>query len=272
LENYNIKDAVGNKVTYIKTNFLIKDTSTKVGFPGIWWGHYKDEIPQGRCDAIAELDFNTYQKRYEVRLIAVRSCEENVDFFNHINQYQLDGILDWRDAEISSLNTNYQPLIVRECPSNWDDLQLWFRQALQSQKQLAIAYPPPKEISPSQIWEDLVGIAKYLTRTGKTATPDQLQQKLGISDTCLYLGLETLAKLGFQVTNWDGQFQITNNQKLPSSNLDSKASEAIADFLAAVQEEQFRRQYFYEVTLSTIKSVVSRTNTSATNSFTTINY
>lgn len=267
LENYNIKDAIGNKVAYIKTNFSIKDPSSKVGFPGIWWGHYRDEIPQGRCDAIAELDFNTYQKRYEVRLVAVRSCAENVDLFNHINQYQLEGILDWRDAELPPLNSNYQPLIVRDCPSNWDDLQLWFRQALQSQKQLAIAYPPPKEISPSQIWGDLVGIAKYLSRTGKTATPDQLQQKLGISDTCLYLGLETLAKLGFQVTNWDGQFQITNNQKLPSSNLDSKASEAIAQFLAAVQEEQFRRQYFYEVPLATIQSVVSRTNTSEIESF-----
>lgn len=260
LENYNIKDAIGNKVTYIKTNFLIKDTSTKVGFPGIWWGHYKDEVPQGRCDAIVELDFNTYQKRYEVRLVAVRSCAENVDLFNHLNQSELDRILDWRDWEITSLNSDKQPLIVRECPSNWDDLQLWFRQALQSNKNLAIAYPLPQQISPSQIWEELVGIAKYLSRTGKTATPDQLQKKLGISDTCLYFGLKTLAKLGFQVTNWDGQFQITNNQNLSSLNLDNKATEAIAQFLAAVQEEQFRRHYFYEVPLATIQSVVARSN------------
>ncbi|OKH39983.1 single-stranded-DNA-specific exonuclease RecJ [[Phormidium ambiguum] IAM M-71] len=260
LENYNIKDAIGNKVTYIKTNFLIKDTSTKVGFPGIWWGHYKDEVPQGRCDAIVELDFNTYQKRYEVRLIAVRSCAENFELLNHVDRYELDRILDWRNAEIYSSNSDKQPLIVRKCPSNWDDLQLWFRQALQSNRNLAIAYPSPPEISPNQIWEDLVGIAKYLSRTGKTATPDQLQQKLGISVTCLYFGLETLAKLGFQVTNWNGQFQITNNQNLPSLNLDNQASEAIAQFLAAVQEEQFRRHYFYEVPLATIQSVVARSN------------
>jgi len=260
LENYNIKDAIGNKVTYIKTNFLIKDTSTKVGFPGIWWGHYKDEVPQGRCDAIVELDFNTYQKRYEVRLIAVRSCAENVELLNHVDRHELERILDWRNAEISSSNSDKQPLIVKKCPSNWDDLQLWFRQALQSNRNLAIAYPSPQEISPNQIWEDLVGIAKYLSRTGKTATPDQLQQKLGVSVTCLYFGLETLTKLGFKVTNWDGQFQITNNQNLPILNLDNQASEAIAQFLAAVQEEQFRRHYFYEVPLATIQSVVARSN------------
>jgi single-stranded-DNA-specific exonuclease len=68
----NIEDWRGRKVRYIKTEFEIWDDSTELGFPGVWWEHYRDEIPPGRCDAIAELDFNPAKKRYEIRLIAVR--------------------------------------------------------------------------------------------------------------------------------------------------------------------------------------------------------
>ena len=52
------------KIQYIKTTFYIWDDSVEKGFPGLWWGHYKDEIPAtGRCDAIAELDFSLITKR-----------------------------------------------------------------------------------------------------------------------------------------------------------------------------------------------------------------
>ena len=71
--NNNTKDFKGKSVQYIKTKFEIWDDTSSVGFPGLWWGHYKDELPQELCDAIVELDFNTYGKgQFEVRLIAVR--------------------------------------------------------------------------------------------------------------------------------------------------------------------------------------------------------
>ena len=38
----------------------------------MWWGHYEYEIPRVNCDAIVELDFNSYEKRFEVRLVEVR--------------------------------------------------------------------------------------------------------------------------------------------------------------------------------------------------------
>ena len=76
LGNRNIKDAKNNKIQYIKTKFNIYDRSVEQGFPGIWWEHYQEELPQGQdklCDAIVELDYNTYgQGRYEVRLIELR--------------------------------------------------------------------------------------------------------------------------------------------------------------------------------------------------------
>ncbi|MCL1473636.1 single-stranded-DNA-specific exonuclease RecJ [Argonema antarcticum] len=283
--NRNIQDAGGKKVSYIKTEFQICDDSAQIGFPGIWWGHYKEEIPQGRCDAIVELDFNTYKKRYEVRVIAVRSLLSNLAPIQHWLT-QTDWILDWRNqaeeqrsggagergsggaeeqrsrgAEENHLEpmVDRQTLIIRECPTNWDDLQLWFRRALQTKQKLAIAYPPPQPVPPSQIWQQLVGIAKYLSRTGKTATQAQLQQKLGIGDACLQLGLQTLTKLGFQVKNGDGYYQITKHPELETPNLDAEISRDIEQFLAAVREELFRRQYFYEIPLSTIRSVAYQT-------------
>lgn len=60
----NTQDFRGEKIPYIKTTFKIWDDSSPNGFPGMWWGHYKDEIPlEKRCDAIVELDFNTYKKK-----------------------------------------------------------------------------------------------------------------------------------------------------------------------------------------------------------------
>ncbi len=259
--NKNIQDASGKKIQYIKTEFKICDDSDQIGFPGLWWGHYKDEIPTGRCDAIVELDFNTYQKRYEVRLAAVRSHISNVSLFSR-NLDRLDWILDWRneagEGENAEKSSIPNPLVVRECPTNWDDLQLWFRRAWQTKQKLAIAYPPPQPISPNEIWQQLVGIAKYLNRTGKTVTITQLQQKLRISDACLHMGLQTLTKLGFQVKNGDGYVQILGQPSLESPNLDAATSRSIELFLASIKEERFRRQYFYKVPIATIQTMASK--------------
>jgi len=76
----NQQDWRGNKVQYIKTDFNLRDDLTTTSFPGVWWGHYKDEIPTGRCDCIVELDYNSFKskQRYEVRLIAVRTANPSL--------------------------------------------------------------------------------------------------------------------------------------------------------------------------------------------------
>ncbi|MEL6320896.1 MAG: single-stranded-DNA-specific exonuclease RecJ, partial [Cyanobacteria bacterium J06626_14] len=75
--NQKIRDLTNRKLNYIKTTFEIWDDSVDQGFHGTWWGHYKEDIPDGRCDAVVELDYNSApygnrKPRYEVRLIAVR--------------------------------------------------------------------------------------------------------------------------------------------------------------------------------------------------------
>ncbi len=293
--NQKIKDLKGQKIEYIKTTFTIWDESSDGGFRGIWWGHYQDEVPQGRCDAVVELDFNTYEKKYEVRLIGVRS--RNTE--NLVNsRHQIDWIIDRRnrnkDEELLASDKNLasqmpaenlvnnseifdrqNSLILQECPASWDELRIWFRQARHNQQKLAIAYNLPPTIPPVQTWEQLIGIAKYLSRTSKPVTRQQLRQKLGISDTSLQLGFKTLTYLGFKVNYRDRAFHITrqsetgNAQKTGNkgdkflkplfSSSSSQLANSVAQFLAAISEEQFRRKYFCEVPLSTIQSIARET-------------
>ncbi len=261
--NRNIKDFQGKEVRYIKTNFKIRDDSSKIGFPGVWWGHYRDEIPQGRCDAIVELDYNSYENlrtgqkpQYEVRLLAVRPCDDSA---THTSQIQLDWILDWRyqDTE-QELSPTASVLLLETCPTSWDELQAWFRRSLHLNQKLAITWAEPQLAPPSLVWQQLVGIAKYLSRTDKTVTRLQFCQKLGISDQPLQLGFKALTYLGFKVSFQERFFRISAPEIVEPIS-DSKCLPAIERFMAAVQEEQFQRQYFYEVSLSTIKVIALQT-------------
>ncbi len=258
--NRNSKDLRGRKVQYIKTKFEIWDDSTSKGFPGIWWGHYQDEVPKVRCNAVVQLDYNNYDKRPEVRLIAVQPCQEN-DFFQSCLQVsnQLDWILDWRGEELQG--EGLTPLMVYECPTSWDELQVWCRRAIQAERQLAIAYPQPQQLSAQDTWKKLLGIAKFLSRTGQWATLVQLQEKLDLCDRTVELGLNALSVIGFEVSHQDCGLQISWHGREWSSDwplatlrerTNVAGNDAIAIFFAAIEEEQFRRQYFYQVPLSTI--------------------
>ncbi|WP_445636832.1 Single-stranded-DNA-specific exonuclease RecJ [Nostoc sp. DSM 114161] len=249
----NQQDWRGKKVQYIKTEFDIRDDSTRSPFPGIWWGHYKDELPIGRCDCIAELDYNTFKKRYEIRLIAVRPSENSA----FSTQYS-PLILDCRNLPTPHSQLPTPSLVLEHCPTNWDDLRAWLRRCLNSsvdnQKQLAIAWSKPNHQSPKQIWQTLVGVAKYLSRTNQLVTRVKLLDKLGISDRTLFLGIKALKYYGFTVTRENRDLQITWN---PSNVFETKGDAAVREFVAAVSEEQFQQNYFAEVPLSTIVAMIN---------------
>ncbi|MBD2250013.1 single-stranded-DNA-specific exonuclease RecJ [Nostoc parmelioides] len=247
----NQQDSQGKKVQYIKAEFDIRDDSSKNPFPGIWWGHYKDELPIGRCDCIAELDYNTFKKRYEIRLIAVRPNPNSELKTQHSTQ-----ILDWRNLPSpQSPVPSPQSLILEECPMNWDDLRAWWRRSLYNNQQLVLAWSKPNLQPPQEIWLTLVGIAKYLSRTNQLATRTQILEKLKISDRSLLLGIKALKYWGFTVTRQDRSLQF-----IWSSNtvVESNADVAIAEFLATISEEQFQQKYFAEVPLSTVVAMVNR--------------
>ncbi|MCC5623045.1 DHH family phosphoesterase [Nostoc sp. CHAB 5715] len=279
----NQQDWQGKKVQYIKTEFDIRDDSSTSAFPGIWWGHYKDELPIGKCDCIAELDYNTFKKRYEIRLIAVRpSVNSALNTRNGLNAplSLTPLILDWRNFPTSdsqaqtrltaslpstdAINRVSPPLLLEDCPTNWDDLRAWLRRCLtiSSSQQLAIAWSKPNLQPPNQIWLTLVGIAKYLSRTNQLVTRVQLLEKIGITDQTLLVGIKALKYLGFTVKRQDRYLQITWH---PSDSAENLAEAAVERFLAAVREEQFQREYFAEVPLSTIVAIASSDNYMGTN-------
>ncbi|MGI0487797.1 hypothetical protein ACN4EK_20340 [Pantanalinema rosaneae CENA516] len=111
------------------------------------------------------------------------------------------------------------------------------------------------------VWQQLVGIAKYLSRTGKSATRLQLVDKLEIGDRTLQLGFRTLKYLGFQIAAVNNSFKITW-QTTDTSPTDARFIAAIEQFFSAIQEEQFRRQYFAQIPLSTLQAVAAQTSLS----------
>ncbi|MGF1542222.1 MAG: single-stranded-DNA-specific exonuclease RecJ [Pleurocapsa sp.] len=246
----NIQDASGRKIQYIKTTFKIWDDSSNSGFPGLWWGHYKDEIPQTICEAIAELDYNTYQKRYELRLIDLRKATENLSLTTAIPQDNL--IIDRRhrpeildDLEIPLAGLK----IMGQCPLTWTEIQQQYRVAIAHSQKLVLAYPAPPALDPQTIWQQLIGLAKYLSRTQKPVTPSQLQSKLNLSERTLSSGLEALAKIGFVHQHYgDRQYLFTWEE----SKLLSNINKSIQQFIDTLEEEQFQKQYFYRVPLETI--------------------
>ena len=243
----NIQDSQGKKVQYIRTTFKLFDDSTDQGFPGVWWGHYKDEIPQEQnCEAIAEIDFNTYQKRYELRLIDVRPLEVNLSLDSLIPHG--DVIIDRRfNAEELTIPQS-QSIVIKKCPLTWGEIQRQYRKAIASDRKLVLAYTFPVSCNPQATWQQLIGIAKYLCRTQKPVTKLKLQEKLNLSDRTFCLGLQALSQIGFGLQKIDDFYQFRFNAKLNQTNI----NEHIYSFIYTLKEEYFQKQYFHQVPLSTI--------------------
>ena len=255
--NQNIQDNRGQKIQYIKTTFNIHDESTDRGFPGLWWGHYKDEIPVTGCEAIAELDFNTFSKRYEIRLIAVRLASDSLN--SAVDEARLvdcrSTVENWRELESME-----RAIFLQQCPDDWSKLGLAYRQAVDSDRALVLAYMPDKSVNTTAIWQQLVGIAKYLSRTQKSVTKSQIQAKLSLSDRSFDLGLKALCLAGFKC-------QLKNDLycfAISSCETASHLSSAIDSFLLAIEEEKFQQQYFHRVSLTTIAKQLNSSQVSGT--------
>ena len=255
--NKNINDFKRNKIKYSRTTFNIWDELTDDGFPGVWWGHSKDELPSSEhCDAVVELDYNAYKKRYEVRLIAVREIKTQSQLITFSSDS--DYLLDWRslNEESTKINPNASEensgiRILKKCPQNWNEIHQEYRQAIAQDEKLALAYPPPENLSSQQIWKQLIGIAKYLSRLEKNTTSTQIKEKLDLSDTTLKLGLKALANLGFS-SHQKGELLTFTWSANTSPNLET----SVALFLEAVEEEQFQSQYFSQISLVNLKSIL----------------
>lgn len=193
----------GQKLQYLITHFQLQDASGDRSFPGTWWGHYKDELPPNPCDVIVELDVNTNSKTsYKIPKYQVR-------------------LIDVRPSGESI--TSEMALGDRRQPSGE-----------------AICIERLAETG-QQAWLTLIGIAKYLSRTGKPRPRQVIQEKLGIGDRPLEIGLERLRHLGFSV-HYPSPEDIAI--RAISDDSGDRHLESLAQpFLDAVCEEQFRQHH-----------------------------
>jgi single-stranded-DNA-specific exonuclease len=250
VRNANIKDFKGNKIQYIKTELQITDDSTPETFPVVWWGHYSDEVPAVNCDLAIELDYNNYKNRCEARIIelvpVVNSTVTDGD------RYQ-PAILDFRQG-VQSDNLFEPMLCISTCPHSWEDLIEQYTVAVRTNQQLALAYPAPHRQTAVEVLKKLLGIAKFIARTGQSIELQQLQQQLGISARSVRYGLDCFEAIGCEVTLFPGKQQFSLTTTLDPELWPTKPE--IQDFLAVVAEELFTIQYFWQVPVATISSVL----------------
>jgi single-stranded-DNA-specific exonuclease len=256
VKNKNIQDFKGKTVQYIRTKFELIDSTSSKGFPGLWWGHYEHEIPRVNCDAIVELDFNSYEKRFEIRLVEVRPAVANSQP-NLSNSPKQLKILDFRHTPTDSSLANLSSITwVKECPSDWKELQSHCRKAVRANSQLALDYQSTNLASSREILQQLIGIAKYLTNTSQEVEFDRLKSKLKIGDRSVRLGLDALVEIGFQISlqQETNSIRISSSHQQQPPNVDIYALITVHKFFAAIEEEQFNRNYFLQVPVYAIES------------------
>ncbi|MCM1984710.1 single-stranded-DNA-specific exonuclease RecJ [Lyngbya confervoides] len=235
------RDLTGRKVRYGGTRFELWDESSKSGFPGLWWGHNRQDLPTGRCDVWCELVY--HNGIYQIRLLQV---------LPHLPDSRYErprpAIVDYRGQ--AGGEVPHPSVQVSRCPLSWDDWGRWFQQAAQQNLPLVLTYGPPVLASEFDVWRQWVGMAKYLARTGKPMARSRLAQELEISGAMLIQGLRALAPLGII---GQGEEILT----LAPSARDSHGTEhnpALQSFLRGVREIRFQQRYFQEVSVAVLQS------------------
>lgn len=250
ISNANIRNYKQQKVEYIKTEFTLSDRHGDQIY-GDWWGHYSYELPDTPCDVVIELVDNAFRRRYDARLI---------DFHTQSAPLTADApalastslqkpdpnlkIIDWRGRSAIAIDPQLSATICDRCPQSWQDLHTIIDRANQNTQTLALIYPNPEQINGEIAWQTLVGIAKYLCRTGKSILRSQLITKLGIDDLdVLQMGFTELSKYGYAVKlSEDGELRITSLES--SHPLPTQINHQRNEFIQAVNELTFQQQFF----------------------------
>lgn len=237
--NANIKDRKGNKIKYIKTDFNLYDASHPEGFPGVWWGHYCDEIsPETVYDLVVELDYNTHEKRYEVRLMDLHLAGAQSP------QPTATPILDWRQTQPADPPVAYA---LQACPVGWEEIEQGFQKAIAQAQPLALAYHAPDLPDPATYLQRLITLGQALAASGERVGRSHLQTQLQVDPQQLDLSLEALAAMGFDLAIGKEGVEIRGyGESRPDADF------VVGQLWGAIAEAQFRHHYFTTVPLPTI--------------------
>ncbi len=225
-EYKSLEDLRKQKTAFVRTEFELWDETASQGFTGVWWGHAQADLPNGRCDAIVELDFQPHSgklsrrgklnPRYQIRLISVRQSHES----DHANN----------DPEPTFSGPNPEPHRLEPSASLGDRDR----------------FSGIDAASPIELWQKWLGLAKYLSRTQEQVSRDRLRAALGVSDRTLSIGLKCLERLGFQIVYSPKMLDDLPIQILPGKFDSSSMQVTTQAFMNAVKEETFRKQYFWQ--------------------------
>jgi single-stranded-DNA-specific exonuclease len=237
-----------------------------------------------------------------------------------LTKFNSELLVDLAENTQEQLLEKISPYIIKECPISWDDLRIFWQKLnnfsdaylnnssdnissnlssnlsnnYQTKPPFIIAYSGEDDnaLSPLEVWQNLVGIAKYLHRYQEGVTRQKLRQKLGISEVTIQIGFRCLQKLGCQIKYENSKFyfdwqsvnhanldssrlvnqgknlinpslqdhQTINNQTINTDiyeNFDPEFEKIINQFILAVKEEKFRRQYFSQVPINIIQSMAT---------------
>ena len=249
--NANIRTQKGQKVEYIKTEFTLSDRDGNQ-IHGDWWGHYSYELPDTACDVVIELVDNAFRRRYDVRLIDFHA--KNLPLPADLpllgsqsikSSHSSLNIIDLRGCDITEIDRELSTTICDRCPQSWQDLNTIIDLAHQSHQSLALVYARPEKMNGAIAWQTLIGIAKYLSRTGKEIKRSQLVTKLGIEDTSvLQIGFDQLQQYGYAVEAINDELDHTTSNIRISSITPKYEIATAQDFIQAVNELMFQQQFF----------------------------
>ena len=262
----NILNKKRQKVEYIKTEYTLSDRAGHQIY-GDWWGHYRHELPDTVCDVVVELVDNTFHRRYDVRLIDFQTKSSPLmadlpslatPFIN--SSHPNLNIVDLRGHDHRELDKNLSATICDRCPQTWHDLNILLNGTEQA---IALVYAKPEQINGAIAWQTLVGIAKYLSRTGKEIKRSQIVKKLGIDDvSVLQIGFDELRKYGYVVQVIDNEQDSTI--RISSVPLIDQLSIQPKQFIQAANELAFQQQFFDRQLTTLSKAVISQAYPEAT--------
>ncbi|MEI6329515.1 MAG: single-stranded-DNA-specific exonuclease RecJ [Pseudanabaena sp. ELA645] len=255
VSNANIRNQKGQKVEYIKTEFTLSDRLSNQIY-GDWWGHYNYELPDTTCDVVIELVDNAFRRRYDARLLDFKVQSPSlIPELPSLASTSIRGsnlanikIFDLRGRD--SVELEASTTICDRCPQNWQDFNTIIDLAYQANQTLALVYPNPEKINGAIAWQTLVGIAKYLSRTGKEIKRSQLIAKLGIDDQrVLQMGFDALQKYGYILNFANDEFD--NLEQIIRISLISLTDDCLPNsslltqqFIQSANEIIFQQRFF----------------------------
>ncbi|MEO0407191.1 MAG: single-stranded-DNA-specific exonuclease RecJ [Cyanobacteria bacterium P01_A01_bin.135] len=145
------------------------------------------------------------------------------------------------ELDFDSTRKDYRQRIISVAPANADANQ--GHQPVASTPGVASGEVPirPAANAPETVWQQLVGVAKYLCRTEEAVEIDKLAERLSLSRPVLNLGLETLTKIGIAVEQPQPDWLQMRQAKQKAPLSDQQA--ALYRFLMSAWEVQFQHGY-----------------------------